>query len=52
MKNMTKALIVGRLMVLAQTALANDSAFPGSSDEAGGRLPRVSRMRIATRAIP
>jgi hypothetical protein len=39
MKNMTKALIVGGLMVLAQTALANDSAFPGSSDEAGGRLP-------------
>ena len=39
MKNMTKAFVVGGLMVLAQAALANDSVFPGSSDEAGGRLP-------------
>jgi len=39
MKHMTKALVVGGLAVLAQTALANDSVFPGSSAEAGGRLP-------------
>ena len=39
MKSMTKALMVGGLMVLAQTVLANDSAFPGSSDDAGGHLP-------------
>ena len=39
MKNMTKALMVGGLVVLAQTALANDSVFPGYSDDAGGHLP-------------
>ena len=39
MKNMTKAFVVGGLMVLAQAALANDSVFPSYSDDAGGRLP-------------
>ena len=39
MKNMTKALMIGGLMVVAQTALASDSVFPRSIDEAGGRLP-------------
>ena len=39
MKNVTKAVVVGGLMVLAQTALANDSVFPGAADDAGVHLP-------------
>ena len=40
MKNMTKAIVIGGFMVLAQTALANDrvaantaSAFPGAAED-------------------
>ena len=47
MKSMAKALAIGGLMVLAQAALANESVFPGSSDEAGGRLP--ARITYADR---
>ena len=39
MKSIAKAVVVGSLILAAQTALADGSAFPGAADDAGVRLP-------------
>lgn len=43
MKSITKAVVVGSLILAAQAAVADGSAFPGAADDAGVRLaPNVT----------
>lgn len=39
MKSITKAILVGGFILASQAAMADGSAFPGASDDAGIRLP-------------
>ncbi len=47
MKSMAKAILFGGFVLAAQAAMADVSAFPGASDDAGGHL--IARVTHADR---